>query len=189
MVSSELTPVAEEWARFLSGWSWDWFATLTFDWRRRRWGPEHMRAEFDRWIGNVEELVRGPETNAARRLRQREARAGHVQHRLSQRVWWTVAEEPHKSGRLHFHALLGGEGLAQVRPGAIVAAWYDRAGYVKLEVPCGRAAVLAYCSKYVAKGGELDIGGPLTAAPGREPSPLDAPSRRHSRKRAQPRAY
>jgi hypothetical protein len=42
--------------------------------------------------------------------------------------------------------------------------WNDLAGYARIEPIDTAAAVVRYVSKYVVKGGEIDMGGPLVPA-------------------------
>jgi hypothetical protein len=39
--------------------------------------------------------------------------------------------------------------------------WHELAGYARIEPIESTAAVARYVSKYVVKGGEIDLGGPL----------------------------
>jgi hypothetical protein len=43
--------------------------------------------------------------------------------------------------------------------------WDELAGYARIEPIRDRTAVRRYVSKYVVKGGELDLGGPLRPKP------------------------
>jgi len=40
--------------------------------------------------------------------------------------------------------------------------WFELAVIARIEPPRSSGAVRAYCAKYVAKGGEIDLGGPLS---------------------------
>lgn len=150
-------PLADAWCEFLSRWPWDWFTTHTFRFAAH---PERADKVFRVWISKLNRELYGVRW-----------------HRRSGGLWWARASEPHKSGRLHFHALVGGPGLADVhRPDWMDCnakkrgipkcgrCWYCLAGFARIEPPNSSGAVRAYCSKYVTKGGLIDLGGPLRSA-------------------------
>ncbi len=62
-----------------------------------------------------------------------------------------VALEPHKTGGMHGHGLLdvGGLSLGDIK--RLHPLWFERNGYVKLEVPRSQFDVSQYCGKYMAK--------------------------------------
>jgi hypothetical protein len=74
---------------------------------------------------------------------------------------WVRASEPQRRGAIHFHALLGGAGLSEVRRLSHMDKWNELAGYARIMPPVSNDAVRRYCAKYVVKGGEIDLGGPL----------------------------
>ena len=76
---------------------------------------------------------------------------------------------------LHYHALLGGAGLEEQRRLSWMDEWDELAGYARIEPPRGSSAVRRYVSKYVVKGGDIDLGGPLGRAAIVEPSLWDIP--------------
>jgi len=86
-------------------------------------------------------------------------------------VRWVRALETQRRGVVHYHALLGGAGLSEQRRLFWMDQWDEIAGYARIEQPRDSNAVHSYVAKYVAKGGEVDIGGPLEAPP---PSLFDA---------------
>lgn len=124
-------PLAEAWRGFLSRWRWELFATLTF---RETVGEEHAEATWQAWTAWLEEHAGAP-------------------------LAWVRADEFTKAGRLHFHALLGGEWVRMVRRLSAMDAWarLELAGFARIEVPRSEAAVAAYCSKYVVKGGAVTL--------------------------------
>lgn len=131
-------PLAEAWRSFLGRWPWELFATLTF---REEVGEEHAEATWLAWVEWLEEHAGAP-------------------------VAWVRADEFTKAGRLHFHALLGGEWVRLVRRLSAMDAWaaLKGAGYARIEVPRSEAAVAAYCSKYVVKGGAVTLSPELRGA-------------------------
>jgi hypothetical protein len=96
-------------------------------------------------------------------------------------VRWARASELQARGALHYHVLMGGDGLADERRLDWMDEWNKLAGFARIEVPESTGAVVNYCSKYVTKDGQIDLGGPLGV-----PSQLGlfkaAPFRRASRR-------
>jgi hypothetical protein len=72
-------------------------------------------------------------------------------------VRWVRALEVQRRGVIHYHALLGGAGVDELRRLSWMDEWDQLAGYARIEQPANGEAVRAYCAKYVAKGGELDL--------------------------------
>jgi hypothetical protein len=153
------TSLEEAWAEFLGRWPWDWFTTHTFRSSRYK-HPEAADKVFRLWISKLNRHLYGPRWYK---------RAGGV--------WWARASEPHQSGALHFHALIGGPGLAELNRmdwmdchakkrgiPSCERCWYCLAGFARIEQPWADGAVRNYCSKYTAKGGMIDLGGPLRSA-------------------------
>jgi hypothetical protein len=54
-----------------------------------------------------------------------------------------------------------GVGVQDLRRLTWMDIWQELAGYARIEPIRDRTAVRRYVSKYVVKGGELDLGGPL----------------------------
>lgn len=71
---------------------------------------------------------------------------------------------------IHYHALIGGAGVAGARRLQWMDEWKRLAGFAQVETPRSEDAVRGYCAKYVTKDGQLDLGGPLRA---RQSSPSD----------------
>lgn len=73
---------------------------------------------------------------------------------------WALALEYHKSGVIHFHALLGDTENLNDSLSRIMAAgmWVDLAGYCLVDpIDDQLLAVTNYVSKYIAKGGEIEL--------------------------------
>lgn len=153
------------WVSFLSDWRWQWFATLTF---RTNVHEEAADRYFRTWVSKLNRKV-----------------AGHRWHKHPGRaIWWARASEPQKSGRLHFHALMGAQELHLQNRLASMKLWESLGccanarrcrcniqekrgpGFARIEEPRDfeGAAVRAYCSKYATKGGTIDLGGPIAGA-------------------------
>jgi hypothetical protein len=143
-----LGPLVEAWTTFLGRWRWDWFATFTF----RNDVAQHPEA--------ADKLFRVWCSKLNRRLH------GVRWYKYGDGVRWMRAAEPHKSGKIHFHALVGDDRLALEDPFEWMEVWNKLAGFARIFPPWSSDAALvrAYCSKYVVKGGDLELGGPLRKA-------------------------
>lgn len=130
-------PMRDAWSEFLQRWSWDWFATLTF---RGDPHPEKADKLFRVWVSKLNRKLYGVRW------------APH-----GKGVRWIRASEPQRRGTIHYHALLGGDGLADQRRLDWMDEWFKLAGIARIEVPESASAVSAYCAKYVVKGGEIDL--------------------------------
>ncbi|KFN42144.1 hypothetical protein N789_14675 [Arenimonas oryziterrae DSM 21050 = YC6267] len=73
---------------------------------------------------------------------------------------WARGQEFHKSGRIHFHAVLA---APQVDLNAVARRldwmdwWFKHFGIARIERPASQDDVAAYVSKYVTKDGEVDL--------------------------------
>ena len=126
-------PCAEAWAEYLGRWPWQWFVTLTF---RADVHPEAADKRFRSWLAAVE--------------RERN-RVGLFDGGLR----WVRALEYQRRGVIHFHVLLGNVGALRYA----TAHEHWREGHAWIEPVRDSGAVRAYVAKYVAKGGEIDLGG------------------------------
>jgi len=128
------------WAEFLMQWHWDWFVTLTF---RKEPHPEHAVKAFNHWINQLNRLL-----------------YSRSQLRKGATIRWCRAIEYHKSGIIHFHALLGDSPSLNHTLSRIASAqlWLQLEGFSWV-VPIDSQvnAVCGYVSKYVAKGGQIDL--------------------------------
>jgi len=134
--------LTQAWQDLLGRWRWDWFATLTF--RGDAVHPEAADKRFRTWISKINRSLYGPRWS-----------------KQGTGVRWVRALELQRRGVIHFHALLGGDGLSDLRRLSWMDAWDELAGWARIEPPRSSEAVRAYCAKYVVKGGEIDLGGPL----------------------------
>jgi hypothetical protein len=131
--------VLDSWGRWLdTGWTWDWFATLTFDQSKAEgighdvigWG---LSARYwDEWVGKLTEQTGMPG------------------------LYWVRGREPNPANRgTHFHALIGGAEHLSRREAW--GDWKSRHGFARI-LPYGRDEVgrpvegaARYISKYVVK--------------------------------------
>lgn len=94
---------------------------------------------------------------------------GDINRALFSRKWyehgdgvrWVRALEMQKRGVIHFHALIGGVGVEDLRRLTYMDKWEDIAGFARIEPVKSSYAVRCYVSKYVLKDGEIELGGPL----------------------------
>jgi hypothetical protein len=73
-------------------------------------------------------------------------------------VTWARATELQRRGAIHFHALVAGVG--DLRRLTMMDEWAKLAGWARIRAVQRQDLVRKYVSKYVAKGGEIDLGGP-----------------------------
>lgn len=129
------------WTEFLSRWEWDWFLTLTF---RDEVHPERADKLFRVFVSQINREL-----------------FGNRWYKHGDGIRWVRALEMQRRGVIHYHALFGGAGLSDVRRLFWMDRWFELAGIARIEPPRDRGAVHSYVAKYVVKGGEIDIGGPL----------------------------
>lgn len=128
------------WADWLQQFWWQWFVTLTF---AESMHPEEATKRFNQWIAwlNRKAYSRGWRLN-------------------EDGVFWVLATEFQRRGVVHFHALIGDvEDLnGRVSRRAARNVWYPRNGLARVDaIDDGISAITNYVSKYVAKGGELEV--------------------------------
>jgi hypothetical protein len=139
----------DAWREYLGRYEWTWFCTLTF---AREVHPEAADKRFRVWASKLSRSLYGS--------RWHKHRSG---------VYWVRALEHQRRGVIHFHALVGGARLARADARLARAdrrawerEWLDVGrGFGRIDLPRSIGSVSGYCAKYVAKGGELDLGGPL----------------------------
>jgi hypothetical protein len=146
VADADRSDLADAWADYLGRWEWDWFCTLTF--RGDAVHPEAADKRFRVWASKINRELYGPRW-----------------WKHGKGVWWVRAVEMQRRGVPHFHALLRGAGVDELRRLSWMDEWARLAGWARIEPPDDANAVRAYCAKYVAKGGEIDLGGPLRARP------------------------
>ena len=133
------TRLREGWADLLERWPWEWFCTLTF--ADPRVHPETASKRFRVWIAWVNR-----------------ARFGRRWYRRGQGVTWARGLELQRRRTIHYHALVAGVGA--VRRLTMMDAWARLAGWARIRPVERQDLVRRYVAKYVAKGGEIDLGGP-----------------------------
>lgn len=161
--------VREAYAEFICRYFYDAFATLTWS---KPAGREQVLRDFKTWLstwmGNVavsRGLARWVETSGSQAARLRghwpnQTRKGH------QCVVWVLGIEPHKSGRLHAHALLVfPECFGEVKRKEGWELWKAWHGWSRIEEPRSQSEVGSYVSKYVVKDRSELVFSPSFGAP------------------------
>ena len=133
------TDLRGAWATFLGQYPWQWFGTFTF--RRGEVHPEAADKRFRLFISKANRALYGP--------RWAKKRMG---------ISWVRGLERQRRGTVHYHALFSGVG--KLRRLTYMDLWDQLAGFARIEAPRNQRRVLEYISKYVVKGGEIDLGGP-----------------------------
>jgi hypothetical protein len=130
----------QEYASWLADFNWQWFVTLTFRYPPH---PEQAKKYFMKWIHWLNRKL-----------------YGNRYYRKTKGVFWALALEYHKSGVIHFHALLGDIEDLNVKLSRSEARnkWFQIAGIGRVDpIDDKLNAVTNYVSKYIVKGGEIDL--------------------------------
>jgi hypothetical protein len=157
MESQPMEELQDAWVGFLDRVPWQWFATLTF---RDEVHPEAADKRFKHLISMGNREIYGP--------RWAKKRKGII---------WARAIETQRRGVIHMHALLSG--VDELNPLTFMLRWSELSGFSKIEPVRCSLAVRQYVTKYVRKGGEIDIGGcwPSPSPSESAPSPPEVPAR------------
>lgn len=154
--------VAAGYAQLLAREPWHWFATLTFSPTKRildrASGKERVVDRFH--------PIRGMHLEAADKAYR--WWVTEINKRLYGRHWqrgmggvvWARGQEFHKSGRVHFHAVLAapdGDLNKLASRYHWHELWHREFGRNQVERPRDQDEVVGYVSKYVAKDGEVDF--------------------------------
>jgi len=148
----------EAWAELLAAYPWDWTGTFTFRTPRacdlsvyskrhrppRATGlvhPETADKTFRLYVSKINRALYGPRW-----------------YKKGLGVNWARGLEFQRRGTTHYHALFSGTG--ELRRLTYMDLWNELAGFARIESPRDRQDVVRYISKYVVKGGEIDLGGP-----------------------------
>lgn len=137
----EVESLQQAYSKWLAEYNWQWFCTLTF---RDPPHPERAMKQFNYWIHRLNQRIFG--------------RRYYKQHTG---VYWILALEYHKSGVIHFHALVGDTTDLNTKFSRVEARnlWYQQAGIGRVDPIDDRlGAVTNYVSKYISKGGDIVVG-------------------------------
>lgn len=142
----KVSPLIEQWSQFVSGYSWNWWVTLTF---RESKHPEAAAKIFDAFIHILNKEIFGNRYYKKKNIG----------------VIWARATERQDRGAIHYHVLIGNV-PDRVRRLDYVDLWNEMAGFAQvMKYEPGHGAE-GYLSKtcYAFKRGEIDLGGPLAAS-------------------------
>jgi len=136
----------DAWINFIKRYEpFTWYVTLTFKEPRH---PEAADKAFFRWIRYINESLYG--------RRYREKKKG---------VTYIKCMEYQKRDCIHFHCLIGDPNLYKLKRFDFIEAWKSDChrskelvnGYATIFKYDATRGAVNYCSKYVLKGGEIDI--------------------------------
>jgi hypothetical protein len=146
------TDLRAAWVGFLGRWTWELFGSHTF---REDAHPEAAYKRFRVFVSKLNRELYGP------RWYKHPERC----------IRWVCAMERQQRGIVHFHSLLSGPGLVELWQkgwqrqedgrwsNQLNELWNFLAGFARIERIDSAEAVRRYVSKYVVKGGEIDLGG------------------------------
>jgi hypothetical protein len=154
--------VAAGYAELLAREPWHWFATLTFS---------PTKAVRDKWTGEKKQVdrfhpIRGMHLEAADKAFRfftheiNKSLYGRNWQRGHGGIVWARGQEFHKSGRVHFHAVIAapdGDLNKLASRYHWHEVWFREFGRNQIERPVDQDEVVGYVSKYVAKDGEVDF--------------------------------
>jgi hypothetical protein len=131
------------WRDFISRFPMQWFCTFTFT---DSVHPERAGKLFRLFVRRLNRYLYG----------------SHYERKGKQGIFWVLAWEYQKRGVLHFHALMGD--VEDLNGRARRLDWMDRwhafgppAGFARIEEIENQSAVQSYVTKYVVKGGQIDL--------------------------------
>lgn len=140
--------LGEAYASMLLRYHWAWFVTLTFRPKHESASggihPEKADKAFRWWASNLNRCCWGKNWH-------RQPHGGVV---------WARGQEFHKSGRIHFHAVMAApehDLNTLARRLDWMDVWHREYGIARIEPPKSQADISRYVSKYVVKEGEVDF--------------------------------
>lgn len=140
MPISQMHLLRDAWADFLSVYTFQWFATLTFE------TNVHPEAALKRWRFYTNQLNR----SLYGRRWQKKEHGG---------IYWILGIERQRRGVIHFHALIGAvDDLNKIASRLFwMDYWNELAGFARIEAIRSDDAVLRYVTKYVVKDGDIEF--------------------------------
>lgn len=133
---SSLSKIQESWIYFLNKYPWVWFVTLTF---HEDLHPEQADKRYFRYVRAINELIYGKR---------------YFKKGLG--IIHTKAIEYQKRGVIHFHCLMG-FGVEKLNNFDCMDLWLKQGNGFARIYPYTKERAEWYVSKYVAKGGEIDL--------------------------------
>ena len=171
-ISVDDEQVREAWVELLSSYDYDEFVTATFNLPQR--DPDRARSMFTAWlrrryfkhaksVGDVREETLTKRDGYGRVVGKRTRYKGafaNAWRRGQLHPIWCLGIEKHKDGTNHMHAAVKHQVFAKtIRRDAGWHEWFSDMdlGRIRLEPPESQEDVRGYMSKYVCKGGEIDL--------------------------------
>ncbi|MHB8425144.1 MAG: rolling circle replication-associated protein [Gammaproteobacteria bacterium] len=139
-VGPNMQAVRDGWIELCSRYQWDWFCTMTFA------DAVHPERAFKTWRYWVSQL-------------NRDLFGRHWQGTEHGGVYWVRGSEYQRRGVLHYHALMSAVNDLD----ALTYRWYwknlwnDLAGFAMIDKIKDEVAAMKYVTKYVVKGGDIDV--------------------------------
>jgi hypothetical protein len=130
----------KSYGEFLARYPWQWFCTFTFEYPPH---PESATKKFRLFVNRLNRELYGCRA-------QKHGRS----------VFWVPALEYHKTGVIHFHALMADVVDLNTQFSRLKAMkmWEEIGGYARIyPIDEKLEAVTSYVSKYVIKGGEISF--------------------------------
>ena len=137
------------WITFLQRYEWQWFCTLTF---RDMVHPEAADKRFRTLISKLNRKLFGPRWSK----------------KPNETVIWARGIEYQKRDVLHFHALIGCQNInldCYTDRRHWADEWNDMAGFARIEKIKSAKDAARYVTKYVTKGGQIDLSPNITSTP------------------------
>ena len=130
----------DAWVELLLRFHVQWFCTMTF---RNGVGPESGNKQWRKWVNDLNCHVSGK----------------NWRRRGDPGVYWIRADEFQRRGALHYHALVGtaGDINDEAKRLHFKEVWFAMAGICRIEAIRDAELVRKYVSKYVTKGGEIEL--------------------------------
>lgn len=139
---------AAAYAELLGRQSWHWFVTLTFrpqhEGRSGGMHPEKADKAYRVLLSKINRHIYGT----------------RWYKRAETQLVWARGQEFHKSGRIHFHAVVAdprNDLNTLTRRMEWVDWWWKEFGIARIERPVSQDDICRYVSKYVTKDGEVDF--------------------------------
>jgi hypothetical protein len=142
----------EGWVELISRYEWDWYITHTF---LVNVHPERADKLWNLWCSQISRKLYGPRWS-------RKVNRGIVPG-----IHWVRASEYQQRGTLHYHALM--KGVEALHPFYWMEKWLNLDGIGLHEGKTGisriypskdflkEGSIIKYISKYVIKGGDIDL--------------------------------
>lgn len=158
----ESAALGDNWTAFLQRYPFRWFCTMTF---RQKCDPQELDRLRAKGIVRSDRVTSVHPERADKLWRvwcsklNRSIYGAHWHRRTDRSVYWCRALEWHRSGVPHYHALVGANLDMDLLARRLdwMDEWYSLAGIARIWPIEDDELVRRYVSKYVAKGGSIDL--------------------------------